>query len=90
MVSASAGNRGESLHNGIPWVLTVAASTIDRFFSGILTLRNGQIIIGWTMFPSNIDLQSFKLVYNKTLSACNPSMMSMDKPHSSLIIYVMT
>ncbi|KAJ1409309.1 Peptidase S8/S53 domain [Sesbania bispinosa] len=73
VVSSSAGNEGPklgTLHNGIPWVLTVAAGTIDRTF-GSLILGNGQTIVGWTLFPANAIVENFPLIYNKTLSACN-------------------
>ncbi|KAI4302020.1 hypothetical protein L6164_035242 [Bauhinia variegata] len=73
VVSSSAGNSGPelaTLHNGIPWLLTVAAGTIDRTF-GSLTLGNGQTIVGWTLFPANAIVQDFPLVYNKNVSACD-------------------
>jgi subtilisin family serine protease len=74
IVSSSAGNEGPklgTLHNGIPWVMTVAAGTIDRTF-GSLILGNGEIIVGWTLFPAtNAIVQNLELVYNKTLSSCN-------------------
>ncbi|KAL2325284.1 hypothetical protein Fmac_024342 [Flemingia macrophylla] len=73
LVSSSAGNEGPTLgtlHNGIPWVLTVAAGTIDRTF-GSLILGNGKTIVGWTLFAANSLVENFPLVYNKNLSACN-------------------
>ncbi|KAI3460189.1 hypothetical protein Pfo_016852 [Paulownia fortunei] len=75
LVSSSAGNerRIGSLHNGIPWVLTVAAGSIDRFFAGSLTLGNGLTITGWTMFPASALVTDLPLIYNKTLSTCNSS-----------------
>ncbi|KAL8030050.1 hypothetical protein ABFX02_14G262600 [Erythranthe guttata] len=75
LVSSSAGNEHAigSLHNGIPWVLTVAAGSIDRSFAGGLTLGNGATITGWTMFPGPALVADLPLVYNKTLSSCNSS-----------------
>ncbi|KAL5167137.1 Subtilisin-like protease SBT1.9 [Glycine soja] len=73
VVSSSAGNEGPdlgTLHNGIPWLLTVAAGTIDRTF-GTLILGNGQTIIGWTLFPANALVENLPLIYNKNISACN-------------------
>lgn len=67
--SSSAGNEGpelETLHNGIPWVLTVAAGSVDRYFAGTITLRNGVTVNGWTMFPASALIQNLTLVCNKT------------------------
>ncbi|EXC32841.1 hypothetical protein L484_009541 [Morus notabilis] len=72
-VSCSAGNVGPSLgslHNGAPWILTTSAGTVDRRFSGNLTLGNGRSFMGWTMFPGDVDqLENFQLVYDKNISA---------------------
>ncbi|KAL4382300.1 hypothetical protein AHAS_Ahas04G0219700 [Arachis hypogaea] len=77
VVSSSAGNEGPklgTLHNGIPWVINVAASSIDRTF-GSLVLGNGETIIGWTLFAADAIVQDLQLVYHDTLSACNSSHM---------------
>ncbi|MED6176029.1 hypothetical protein PIB30_084040, partial [Stylosanthes scabra] len=73
VVSTSAGNAGPNLgtlHNGIPWVINVAASSIDRTF-GSLVLGNGETIIGWTLFAADAIVQDLQLVYDDTLSACD-------------------
>ncbi|KZV31046.1 subtilisin-like protease [Dorcoceras hygrometricum] len=85
--SSSAGNERliGSLHNGIPWVLTVAAGSTDRFFSGTLTLGNGLIIDGWTTFPSSALVFELPLIYNKTLSSCT-SIQALSKVGNGIVI----
>ncbi|XP_050381368.1 subtilisin-like protease SBT3 [Argentina anserina] len=89
VVSSSAGNKGifglGRLHNGIPWVLTVAAGTIDRSFGGALTLGNGLTVPGFTLFPANALIEKLPLVYNKTLSACNDTDLLYSGPSAILI-----
>ncbi|XP_039067049.1 subtilisin-like protease SBT3 [Hibiscus syriacus] len=88
LVSSSAGNEGPhlgNLHNGIPWVLTVAAGTIDRSFAGIVSLGDGKTITGWTLFPATALVQNLTLIYNKTLSACNSSVLLSNAPVGIII-----
>lgn len=88
VVSSSAGNEGPklgTLHNGIPWALTVAAGTIDRTF-GSLTLGNGQTIIGWTLFPANAIVHNYPLIYNKNVSACNSVELLSQVANNGIII----
>ncbi|KAB2621317.1 subtilisin-like protease [Pyrus ussuriensis x Pyrus communis] len=88
VVSASAGNEGPELgklHNGIPWVLTVAAGTIDRSFGGALTFGNGLTITGFTLFPANSLVENSPLVYNKTFSACNSTAALETAPDAIII-----
>ncbi|KAM2544314.1 hypothetical protein TB1_016018 [Malus domestica] len=70
-VSTSAGNEGPyfgTLHNGIPWVLTVAAGTIDREFKGTAHHGNGNSVTGSTLYPGNSSSTQFPVVF---LDACN-------------------
>ncbi|KAI6688100.1 hypothetical protein NL676_024928 [Syzygium grande] len=70
-VSLSAGNEGaslETLHNGIPWAITVAAGEIDRDFGGTVTLGDGVSIAGSTLFPGNPSLSKSPIVF---MDACN-------------------
>jgi len=93
VVSTSAGNAGPffgNMHNGIPWVLTVAAGNIDRSFAGTLTLGNDQTITGWTMFPASAIIESSQLVYNKTISACNSTELLSDAVYSVVICEAIT
>ncbi|WCJ35445.1 Subtilisin-like protease [Euphorbia peplus] len=72
-VSTSAGNRGPfygSVHNGIPWVLTVAAGTIDREFGAVVTLGNGNSVSGVALYPGKYFSGQAPLVYR---GACTSS-----------------
>ncbi|KAK4490375.1 hypothetical protein RD792_001051 [Penstemon davidsonii] len=91
LVSVSAGNRGPNfgtLLEGIPWAVIVASGTVDRWFSGILTLGTGLTITGWTMFPARATVRNLPLIYNETLSACNSTELLADVPDDSIIICV--
>ncbi|XP_077248853.1 subtilisin-like protease SBT3 isoform X2 [Tasmannia lanceolata] len=79
-LSSSAGNQGPdmgSLHNGIPWVLTVGASSVDRAFAGTVTLGNGVAVVGWSLYPAKALLLDLPLVYNETLKACDLTLMEL-------------
>ncbi|KAK2365365.1 subtilisin protease SBT3 [Trifolium repens] len=70
-VSTSAGNRGpvlETLHNGTPWVITVAAGTLDREFQGDLKLDNGSIVTGLSLYPANFSSAKVPMVF---MSSCD-------------------
>ncbi|KAI5422154.1 hypothetical protein KIW84_045570, partial [Lathyrus oleraceus] len=65
-VSTSAGNNGpsfKSLHNGTPWVITVAAGTIDREFHGNITLGNGVSLTGLSSYIGNFSANNFPIVF---------------------------
>nr|CAB3452223.1 unnamed protein product [Digitaria exilis] len=73
LTSASAGNSGQSggrVCNVAPWMLSVAASSIDRRFIDRLVLGNGETIVG-------TSINTFPTVVNATLAfpprgSCDP------------------
>ncbi|KAL3505156.1 hypothetical protein ACH5RR_034997 [Cinchona calisaya] len=71
VLAGNVGTRLGYLHNGIPWVLTVAAASMDRWFAGSLTLGNGLTITGWSLFPARAFVHNSALIYSKTIAACN-------------------
>ncbi|KAK2406739.1 subtilisin protease SBT3 [Trifolium repens] len=65
-VSASAGNNGPDLktvHNGSPWVITVAAGTMDRDFRGTVTLGNGNKITGLSRYIGTFPTHNVPIVF---------------------------
>ncbi|XP_004970240.1 subtilisin-like protease SBT3.5 isoform X1 [Setaria italica] len=61
----SAGNDGprpQTIGNTAPWVITVAASTIDRSFPTVITLGNKQQIVGQSLYyqEKNSSRSSFR------------------------------
>ncbi|GLT44941.1 hypothetical protein SLA2020_188130 [Shorea laevis] len=64
--SLSAGNEGpRTVGNTAPWLMTVAASYIDRSFPAILKLGNGQIFEGFSLY-SGKSLKELQIVYGPT------------------------
>ncbi|KAL2458969.1 Subtilisin-like serine endopeptidase family protein [Forsythia ovata] len=89
LVSTSAGNRGPNfatLYKGIPWAVVVASGTVDRWFSGTLTLGNGLSITGWSLFPARATVRNLPLTYNETLSACNSTELLSEAPENGIIV----
>ncbi|XP_075488536.1 subtilisin-like protease SBT3.6 isoform X1 [Primulina tabacum] len=71
-VICSGGNSGpfpETVVNTAPWMITVAASTIDRAFPVALTIGNNQTFVGQSLFVSK-DLDKFyPIVYGEDIAA---------------------
>ncbi|RWR87695.1 subtilisin-like protein protease SBT3.9 isoform X1 [Cinnamomum micranthum f. kanehirae] len=58
-VVCSAGNRGptsQTVGNVAPWIISVAASTMDRSFPSPITLGNNQTIMGQAMFTGHKEI----------------------------------
>ncbi|CAN1191832.1 Subtilisin-like protease SBT3 [Linum perenne] len=88
LVSSSAGNYGPRpglLHNGIPWVLTVAAGTVDRSLVATLTLGNERTIVGRSLFPLDAWVKDEQLIYNKTLSKCDSMELLSEAPRAIIV-----
>ncbi|KAF8697180.1 hypothetical protein HU200_036180 [Digitaria exilis] len=75
-VSIGAGNSGpnaSTLFNDATWLLTVAASTVDRSISAQVRLGNGQSFVGESVYQSDISAAAvfYPLVYAGASSTPN-------------------
>uniref|UniRef100_A0A6N2MUX1 Subtilisin-like protease fibronectin type-III domain-containing protein n=1 Tax=Salix viminalis TaxID=40686 RepID=A0A6N2MUX1_SALVM len=71
-VICSAGNSGpypQTITNTAPWVLTVAASTIDRAFPTVITLGNNQTIVGQALYTGKSVDTFHPIVYGEDIAA---------------------
>ncbi|XP_024018080.1 CO(2)-response secreted protease [Morus notabilis] len=73
MVICSAGNDGPDAYtvvNTAPWVLTVAASSIDRDFQSTVLLGNGKALKGSSInFSNHSRSKAYPLVFGKDVTA---------------------
>ncbi|GMN55669.1 hypothetical protein TIFTF001_024791 [Ficus carica] len=73
MVLCSAGNDGPDAYtvvNTAPWILTVAASSIDRDFQSTVLLGNGKALKGSSInFSNHSRSKAYPLVYGKDVAA---------------------
>ncbi|XP_072955558.1 subtilisin-like protease SBT3.9 [Typha angustifolia] len=69
----SAGNDGpapQTVSNAVPWVITVAASTIDRTFPTVITLGNSRRLVGQSIYrPLELNNSFTELVYGSSCDA---------------------
>ncbi|KAL3618695.1 hypothetical protein CASFOL_037514 [Castilleja foliolosa] len=92
IVSTSAGNSGPSsntVSNGAPWLMTVAASYTDRKFVAQVRLGDGRIFSGASLFDDKHPKQ-LPLVYNITGGAkfCMSGSLSSTQVMGKIVICV--
>ncbi|XP_027348724.1 subtilisin-like protease SBT5.3 [Abrus precatorius] len=70
LVSASAGNSvfPRTACNVAPWILTVAASTLDRKFNSNIYLGNSKVLKGYSLNPVKME-RSYGLIYGSAAAA---------------------
>ncbi|XP_066394704.1 subtilisin-like protease SBT3.6 isoform X1 [Miscanthus floridulus] len=74
VVVCSAGNSGpysETVINSAPWIVTVAAGTIDRTFLGKVTLGNNSTYVGQTLYSGKHPGKSMRIVYAEDIASNN-------------------
>ncbi|RVX01010.1 Subtilisin-like protease SBT1.1 [Vitis vinifera] len=85
LVSCSAGNSGPSsstVSNSAPWIMTIAASSLDRSFPTIVKLGNGETYHGASLY-SGKPTHKLLLVYGETAGSQGAEYCTM--AHSLLI-----
>ncbi|XP_031271643.1 subtilisin-like protease SBT3.2 [Pistacia vera] len=72
-VVCSAGNSGpypQTVINTAPWIITVAASTIDRSFPTAITMGNNQTVVGQAFYTGRMDMNKFyPIVYGEDIAS---------------------
>nr|CAD1821428.1 unnamed protein product [Ananas comosus var. bracteatus] len=71
-VVCSAGNSGpysQTVINTAPWIITVAASTIDRTFISRITLGNNSTFVGQTLYPGKHHKRNYQIVNAEDIAA---------------------
>ncbi|XP_010916207.2 subtilisin-like protease SBT5.6 isoform X2 [Elaeis guineensis] len=100
VVSCSGGNSGPALatvSNLAPWMITVAASSIDRAFDSAILLGNGMTIKGQTVTPYELKgNESYPLVYagdavvpatpSNVSGQCLPNSLSARKVRGKIVL----
>ncbi|KAL6656379.1 hypothetical protein ACP70R_007205 [Stipagrostis hirtigluma subsp. patula] len=74
VVVCSAGNSGpysETVINSAPWILTVAAGTIDRIFLAKITLGNNSTCVGQTLYSGKHPSKAMRVVYAEDIASNN-------------------
>ncbi|KAI4376078.1 hypothetical protein MLD38_013872 [Melastoma candidum] len=69
-VVCSAGNSGpyaQTVTNTAPWIITVAASTIDRAFPTAITLGNNQTLMGRALYTGKKDDKYYPVVFGQSI-----------------------
>ncbi|GFY89720.1 subtilisin-like serine endopeptidase family protein [Actinidia rufa] len=70
-VVCSAGNSGpypETVINTAPWVITVAANTIDRAFPTAIILGNNQTVVGQALYIGNDVDKFYPIVFGEDIA----------------------
>ncbi|XP_028767967.1 subtilisin-like protease SBT3.9 [Neltuma alba] len=71
-VVCSGGNSGpypQTVINTAPWILTVAASTLDRAFPSIITLGNNQTLQGQSLYTGKDVNKFYPIVYGEDIES---------------------
>ncbi|CAK9142074.1 unnamed protein product [Ilex paraguariensis] len=72
-VVCSGGNSGpypQTVINTAPWIITVAASTIDRAFPTMITLGNNQTVVGQAFYTGE-DNNFYPIVYGEDIASAD-------------------
>ncbi|XP_043702610.1 subtilisin-like protease SBT5.6 [Telopea speciosissima] len=99
VVACSAGNSGPApatASNLSPWIITVAASSVDRVFTSPIVLGNGKTIMGQSVAPHKLERKMYPLVYAgdvvipsvpKNLTGqCLPGSLSPEKTKGKIVV----